>query len=129
MIGKNNKNYIYVPQVRPDATPVPPLYPTTSRPVSYCPPGTIAREPTPTAYYKPEPTVQQPYDPYPSEPSTYENSWPPVAYHTLHPAVTLPSCVSYFRSRGHDVEFRDGRFVVVKRESRRKRRQGQVQSD
>ncbi|KAI5627047.1 laminin subunit beta-4 precursor, partial [Silurus asotus] len=104
---------------------VPPLYPTPSRPLPYCPPGSKAREPTPTPYYIPEPTVQETYDPYTSEPSVYENVWPPVSYHTLPPAVTLPSCVNYFKSRGYDVEFRDGRFVAVKREGRRKRRQGQ----
>lgn len=38
----------------------------------------------------------------------------------------MPSCEEYFKSRGYDIYFRDGRFVVVKRESRRKRRQDQV---
>lgn len=123
MIAKYNKNYTYVSQVRPDPSPVPPLYPTASRPLPYCPPGTTAREPTPPS----EPTEQEPYDLYPSEPFTLENIKPSEAYQTLPPAVTLPSCVHYFRSRGYDVEFKDGRFVVVKRESRRKRRQGQVQ--
>ncbi|XP_060770777.1 laminin subunit beta-4 isoform X2 [Neoarius graeffei] len=111
--------------VRPNVSPAPQLYPTTSRPHQHCPQGTTAREPTPPSYHQTEPTEQEPHNPYPTEPSPYENSWPPVAYYTTRPAVTLPSCVNYFRSRGYDVEFRDGRFVVVKRESRRKRRQGQ----
>ncbi|XP_058264408.1 laminin subunit beta-4 isoform X2 [Hemibagrus wyckioides] len=106
----------------PNTPTVLPLYPTTTRPSRYCPPGTIVREPTPQPYYRPEPTLPRPYDP---DPPVYENNWPTVAYQTLPPAVPLPNCVDYFRSRGYDVEFRDGRFVVVKRESRRKRRQGQ----
>lgn len=129
MIRKYNENYTYVSQVRPNVSPAPQLYPTTSHPHQHCPQGTTAREPTPPSYHQTEPTEQEPHNPYPTEPSPYENSWPPVAYYTTRPAVTLPSCVNYFRSRGYDVEFRDGRFVVVKRESRRKRRQGQVQSD
>ncbi|KAM9497011.1 laminin subunit beta-4 [Clarias gariepinus] len=103
--------------VKPSPSPGPPVNPITSRPLPHCPHGTIVREPTPPP--------EEPYVPDPTEPSTYENNQPPVAYYTSPPAVTLPSCANYFRSRGYDVEFRDGRFVVVKRERRRKRRQGQ----
>ncbi|XP_062856618.1 laminin subunit beta-4-like [Trichomycterus rosablanca] len=67
------------------------------------------------------PTIKPTRRPYcPPAPSKYPTSAPVPT----KPAQ-MPNCADYFRSKGFDVYFRDGRFVVVKRESRRKRRQDQ----
>ncbi|KAI4872139.1 hypothetical protein NFI96_031073 [Prochilodus magdalenae] len=53
----------------------------------------------------------------------------PRPYCTPEPPTppTLPKCDQYFRSRGYDVTFRDGKFVVVKRERRLARNKRQSQ--
>ncbi|XP_076863385.1 laminin subunit beta-4 [Brachyhypopomus gauderio] len=94
-------------------------------------PAPSLEEPSPF-YHPPSPPLQDPrYPPYNAPVDPTEGPSPPLVYPTppfvyLHGPeehVTLPTCKHYFRNMGYDFVFSDGKYVVVKREKRRTRRQ------
>ncbi|KAM9375661.1 laminin subunit beta-4 [Pholidichthys leucotaenia] len=101
--------------------PAPPAYPTPPpfTPPPFTPPPAPPPAPLPYPYPYPHlPPFTPPSPPPPAPPLPHQPyPTPPPSSPLLNPAV-LPQCVNFFRERGFDFKYQNGRVVLVRRSRR-----------